>query len=128
MTEADASGNAQGRSQVLPRREKRMTKLHTGKIWMTGSKMTVTRTIYTDGTRHYIRWYGQYIEVEMNGAMKVIRRTEKTIWCEKDMVRWSMRIKLDPDGNEYAVDTCVPQRDRDAFTYMTDEEGQRWQK
>ena len=56
------------------------------------------------------------------GAMKVIRRTEKTIWCEKNMVRWSMRIKLDPDGNEYAVDTCVPQRDRDAFTYMTDEE------
>lgn len=102
MTEADASGNAQGRSQVLPRKENNMGQFIVGK--------------------EYYPYQREY------GAMKVIRRTEKTIWCEKDMVRWSMRIKLDPDGNEYAVDTCVPQRDRDAFTYMTDEEEQRWQK
>lgn len=54
------------------------------------------------------------------GAIKVIRRTGKTIWVEKDHVRWSMRVKMDADGNEYATDTSVPQTDRDAFTYMAE--------
>lgn len=38
----------------------------------------------------------------------------------KDHIRWSMRVKMDADGNEFATDTSVPQRDRDAFTYMAD--------
>lgn len=52
------------------------------------------------------------------GSVKVIRRTEKTIWVEKDMVKWSMRIKKDVGGNEYAIDSKVPNKWRDAFTYL----------
>ena len=50
-------------------------------------------------------------------SMTVIRRTDKTIWCDTDGVKWSMRIKKDEDGNEYAVDSSVPSHWRDAFTY-----------
>lgn len=47
-----------------------MTKLHTAKIRMLGSKITVTRVLYTDGNKYYIKWYGQYIEVEMTDWSK----------------------------------------------------------
>lgn len=55
--------------------------------------------------------------------MKVIRRTEKTIVVKNVEcgVQWSMRIKVDADGNEYAVDSKVPQRWRTAFTYSADD-------
>lgn len=49
--------------------------------------------------------------------IKVIKRTEKTIWVQKDEITWMMRIKHDAKGNEYAVDSAVPHRYRDAFTY-----------
>ena len=48
----------------------------------------------------------------------VLRRTEKTIWVDKDGIKWRMRIKRDAVGNEYAVDSCVPYKWRDAFTYI----------
>lgn len=48
----------------------------------------------------------------------VLKRTEKTIWVENDeQITWKMRVKIDMDGNEYAVDSSVPSRWRDAFTY-----------
>lgn len=55
------------------------------------------------------------------GPVRVIRRTEKTIWVEKVLsygASWSMRIRIDADGNEYAIDTIVPKKWRDACTYM----------
>lgn len=48
----------------------------------------------------------------------VKRRTEKTIWVDNCQVEWSMRIKRDKDGNEFAVDSSVPRNWRDAFTYF----------
>lgn len=58
------------------------------------------------------------------GSVKVIRRTDRTIWVEKHESwgdhRWFMRIKRDADGNEYAVDSKVPYKWRDAFTYMAE--------
>lgn len=51
------------------------------------------------------------------GTMRVVRRTDKTIWCEKDFVQWRMKIRTDANGNEYAVETSVPTTWRDAFTY-----------
>lgn len=51
-------------------------------------------------------------------AIKVIRRTEKTIFCEDaDKVTFSMRVHKDANGNEYAVDGSVPKAWRDAYTY-----------
>lgn len=50
-------------------------------------------------------------------AVTVIRRTKKTIWVKHSQPVWSMRIKTDADGNEYAVDSTVPKKWRDAFTY-----------
>ena len=48
----------------------------------------------------------------------VIKRTDKTIWVKKDDVTWMMRIKHDANGNEWAADSTVPYKWRDAFTYM----------
>ena len=47
----------------------------------------------------------------------VTRRTEKTIWVDKDGVRWSMRVKTDARGNEFVADSTVPKAWREAFTY-----------
>lgn len=51
------------------------------------------------------------------GAVKVLRRTEKTIFVEKEGVEFRMKIRTDTDGNEYAIDSTVPKKWRDAFTY-----------
>ena len=50
-------------------------------------------------------------------AIKVLRRTEKSVWVTNNQSTWMMRIKLDADGNEYAVDNSVPKMWRDVFTY-----------
>lgn len=51
--------------------------------------------------------------------IKVVRRTEKTIWCEDECgVQFSMRVRISKNGNEYAVDCTVPVKWRDAFTYF----------
>lgn len=47
----------------------------------------------------------------------ITRRTDKTIWCDNGQCSFQMRVKKDRDGNEYAVDSSVPTRWRDAFTY-----------
>ena len=50
-------------------------------------------------------------------AITVLRRTEKTIWCDNGQAKFCMRIRTDAEGNEYAIDSTVPARWRDAFTY-----------
>ena len=52
--------------------------------------------------------------------IKIVRRTEKTIWCDNGQCQWRMRVRHDADGNEYAVDSCVPPRWREEFTYMAE--------
>lgn len=49
----------------------------------------------------------------------ITRRTDKTIWVQNEDggCAWRMRIKHDNDGNEYAVDSVLPKKWRDAFTY-----------
>ena len=47
----------------------------------------------------------------------IMKRTDKTIWVDKNGVRWMMRIRIDDEGNEIAVDSSVPPKWRDAFTY-----------
>ena len=51
-------------------------------------------------------------------AIRVLRRTDKTVWVENDCSKWSMRIKRDDKGNEYASDSSVPRRWRHTITYQ----------
>ena len=55
--------------------------------------------------------------------IRVIGRTQKTVTVEgvEGGVKWKMRIRTDGDGNEYAVDSKVPNRWRTAFTYSADD-------
>ena len=48
----------------------------------------------------------------------ILRRTEKTVWVDNGEVKLRMRIKKDANGDEYVVDSCVPEKWRYAFTYM----------
>lgn len=53
--------------------------------------------------------------------IEVVRRTEKTIWVKNEKsVEWRMRIKTDENGDEYAIDSTVPGRWREAFTYKAE--------
>lgn len=52
------------------------------------------------------------------GFILIKRRTEKTIWVDNGQTEWRMRIRRDNNGNEYAVDSCVPKKWMDAFTYQ----------
>ncbi len=52
--------------------------------------------------------------------IKIIRRTNKTIWAKNECTEWMMRIKKDEYGNEYAVDSSVPNKWREAFTYKAE--------
>lgn len=55
--------------------------------------------------------------------IRVISRTEKTITAQgvECGVQWRMRVRTDEDGNEFAVDSKVPQKWRTAFTYGADD-------
>jgi len=50
--------------------------------------------------------------------IRIERRTDKTVWVDKDGCKWRMRIKRDKDGNEYVCDSSVPPKWRDAFIYQ----------
>lgn len=54
--------------------------------------------------------------------VKIIRRTEKTIWVMNpyDKQKWQMRIKMDEKGNEYATDSKSPRKWRLEFTYKAE--------
>ncbi len=32
-------------------------------VWLKGSRRKIERTVYTDGKKYFIKWYGEYIEV-----------------------------------------------------------------
>ena len=49
--------------------------------------------------------------------IKVMRRTEKTIFVTNGGAKWRMRIRVDADGNEYVIDSSNPKRYRDIFRY-----------
>lgn len=52
------------------------------------------------------------------GNIKILRRTDKTIWVRNDSgIEWMMRIRKDNAGNEYATDSVVPKKWQYAFTY-----------
>ena len=55
------------------------------------------------------------------GALKILRRTEKTIWVSNGQNEWKMRIRDDGYGNEYATDSSVPKRFRSELTIMADD-------
>lgn len=50
------------------------------------------------------------------GSITVLRRTQKSITATNGGSTWRMLIRRDTDGNEYVVDSSVPQKWRDAFT------------
>ena len=57
------------------------------------------------------------------GSIMILKRTEKTIWVRNDdEIEWQMRIKYDDFGNEFAVDSAVSKKWRDAFTYSSNRE------
>ncbi len=49
--------------------------------------------------------------------IKVVKRTEKTIWVKTRYFNCSMRVKVDADGNEYVVDSSADKRFIDGFSY-----------
>ena len=52
------------------------------------------------------------------GNITILKRSEKSIWVRNNTgIEWRMRIKKDNLGNEFAVDSLVPRKWRDAFTY-----------
>lgn len=48
--------------------------------------------------------------------VKVVRRTEKTVWVDNGSHAWAARVKRDERANEYFVDSGVAKRHRDACT------------
>lgn len=32
-------------------------------VWFKGSRRKIERTVYTDGQKYFVKWYGEYIEV-----------------------------------------------------------------
>lgn len=63
------------------------------------------------------KWYDAYDHTFP--SIKVLKRTPKMIEVENEitLIKYRMKIHLDADGNEYAVDSSVPKRWREAFTY-----------
>lgn len=53
-------------------------------------------------------------------SIKILRRTEKTVWVDNGQSKWRMRVRKDENGNEYVIDSSVPQRWRDALTYKAE--------
>lgn len=47
---------------------KKMQNVGNYMIWLTGSRKTIKRAVYQDGTRYFIKWYGQIIEVARNAS------------------------------------------------------------
>ena len=54
------------------------------------------------------------------GPIKIIRRTEKTIWVTNGCSTWIMRIRHTICGDEYAIDSAIPGRWREAMTYRAE--------
>lgn len=51
------------------------------------------------------------------GEIEVIKRTDKTITVMNEEGNiWRMKIRTDNEGDEFVIDTTVPERWREAFT------------
>lgn len=33
-------------------------------VWMTGSRVKIRRVLYTDGSKYFVKWYGNLVEVK----------------------------------------------------------------
>lgn len=53
--------------------------------------------------------------------IRIIRRTERSVWVENDHYTWMMRVKLDADGNEIVTDSAVPPAWRECYTYSSED-------
>lgn len=49
----------------------------------------------------------------------ILSRTEKTVTVTNGRTTWKMLIRHDEDGHEYVIDSSVPKKWRDAFTYKS---------
>ena len=49
----------------------------------------------------------------------VTRRTAKTVWVTNGQNEWRMKVRQNANGDEYAVDSSVPTKWRDEFTYSS---------
>ena len=52
--------------------------------------------------------------------IKILRRTEKSIWVTNGYATWVMRIRHTICGDEYAVDSSEPTSLRCALTYRAE--------
>ena len=50
------------------------------------------------------------------GEIEVLRRTKKCVVVTNGGSTWRMVIRKDEDGEEYVVDSSVPEKWRDSFT------------
>ncbi len=50
----------------------------------------------------------------------VLRRTKKTVVVTRGGAQWRMRIRQDEDGGEYVVDSSVPARWREMYTFRAE--------
>jgi len=41
-----------------------MTRFTSDRIYLTGSRKTIQRVVFTENNLYFIKWYGQYIQVE----------------------------------------------------------------
>lgn len=56
------------------------------------------------------------------GSVKVVKKTPCFIYVENiDGLQWRMRIRHDRNGNEFVIDSVLPQKWRDAFIYSADD-------
>ena len=74
---------------------------------------------------HVGRWYDS--NDRSYDPVKVIKRTVKYIRVRNTCGNeWRMLIRVDIDGNEYAIDRSVPSHWRYAFTYCAENETKGW--
>ena len=50
----------------------------------------------------------------------IIKRTSKTILAKNSTSTWRMKIRQDKKGNEYVVDSCVPSKWKEMYTYKAE--------
>ena len=60
------------------------------------------------------QYFGNAVEYD---PILIVKRTEKTVVVENSTNRWRMLIHHDGCGNEYLIDSSVPERWREAFYY-----------
>ena len=60
-----------------------------------------------------------YPTLDGSDPIKILRRTEKTIWVSDGRNNWYMRVRTGGHGKEYAVDSSgKTKKYKEAFTYL----------